>query len=112
SEWVPEPSVPVFWINEKRGYNTKPPLLNTERYQRIAQELILPALNCLTCFQKFSELSTLKAFLCFRVKSLVNSSISGLKCCQALSHVAQPQLLATRKKKDCGSFLGLSTGYI
>src|SRR5690606_21586111 len=112
SECVPEPSVPIFCIMDCRGYKARPLLLNKVKYQRIAQELIFPALYSLTCFQKFSVWSMLNLLIFSLSKSAISSSIFGLYFFQARSHVAHPQLLATRKKNVSGSFAASLTGYI
>src|SRR3984885_11390148 len=101
-ECTPLPSLPILFTSEVVGLSVRPPFKNMEAYQRIAHESFLPALKPSSCFQKFMVPSMENWPIFFWSNCFNSTSTSGSKSFHALAQVAQPQLVAARKKKVCG----------
>src|ERR1700743_3303014 len=95
-ECTPLPSLPILLMSDLAGLSVSPSFKNIDAYQRMAHELFLPALNSFTCRQKFMVCSIEKRLIFSLSNCAISLSISGSKLFQALSQVAQPQLLAAR----------------
>src|SRR4051812_24474633 len=107
-ECVPEPSLPILCTNECDGLSVKPPFKNIDAYQRIAQELFLPALKPIICVQKFIVPSIENWFIFCLSNCAISTSTSGSKFFQARAQVAHPQLVAARNINVCGRLLSFN----
>src|ERR1700729_3070959 len=107
-ECTPLPSLPILLMSDVEGFSVRPPFKKMDAYHRIAHESFLPALKPSSCFQKFMVPSIENRSVFFLSNCFNSTSTSGSKSFQALAQVAQPQLVAARKKNVCGNFASAS----